>query len=58
MDVLKIVKSRQFWTIVVLFVINGVEGVKDVIPVLALPYINTVLGLLALYFRIKPKQQF
>jgi len=53
---LKILKSRTVWTIVILFVINGVEGIREFIPADALPLIDGVLSILAVYFRIKPKQ--
>lgn len=55
---MKLLKSRQFWTLVVLFVINGVSGVSEFIPASVLPYVNGVLGLLAVWFRVLPKQQF
>lgn len=50
--------SRTFWTIVVMFVINGFAGIHDVIPpALVLP-INTFLGLLATYFKVNPSQNY
>ena len=53
-----LLKSRQFWTIVVMFVVNGFEGVKELVPASILPAINTLLGIFAVYFRVSPKQQF
>ena len=55
---MKIVKSRQFWTGVALFVINGIDGIRELIPDQVVPYINSFVGLLAIYFRIQPKQKF
>lgn len=55
---LKLLKSRQFWTLMVMFVVNGFEGVKDQLPATILPVLNSVLTLLAVYFRIEPKQNF
>lgn len=56
--ILKLLKSRQFWTIVLLFIVNGIEGVKEFMPANALPIINSILGLLSVYFRVSPKQNF
>ncbi len=55
---LKIVQSRQFWTGVVIFIINGFDAVRDLIPAGIVPYLNSVLGMLAIYFRIDAKQKF
>lgn len=55
---LKILKSRTVWTIIALFVVNGVAGITDMIPSAYLPYVNGFLGVMAVYFRISPKQQF
>ncbi len=48
-------KSRTVWTIIVLVVINGVPTVKDLLPPEWLPYVDTILGLLAWHFRVNPK---
>ena len=50
-------KSRTVWTIVILFVINGVEGVRGSIPANALPIIDAILSVLAIYFRVAPKAE-
>lgn len=56
MNYLNLLKSRTFWTIVALFVINGVGGVREYIPINLLPIIDGVLGILAIYFaKVKPK---
>ena len=51
-----ILKSRTIWTLVVLFVINGVGGVRESIPANWLLIIDGVLTILAAYFRINVKQ--
>ena len=51
-------KSRTVWTIIVLFVINGVEGIKGYIPVDWLPLINGLLSIAAIYFKVKPSQRY
>ena len=53
---LNLLKSRTFWTIVILFVINGVAGIKEFIPAQALPVIDGILGILTIYFaKVSPK---
>ena len=54
----KIFSSRQFWTIVVMVLVNGVASIQDIIPASALIYVNGVLGLVAYYFRVSPRQEF
>ena len=56
--ILKTLKSRQMWTIVALVVINGVADVRDLLPANYLPIVDAALGLLAIYFRVRPRQQF
>lgn len=55
---LKILKSRTVWTIVVIFVINGVQAVHSFIPVTYLPAIDGILSIFAVYFKINPSQQY
>ena len=53
-----IFRSRTVWTVIVLFLINGVAGIKAYIPVSWLPAVNGILGILAIYFRVDQKQDF
>lgn len=53
-----IFKSRTVWAVVALFVINGVTGIHDSIPPEILPFVDALISLLAIYFRIMPKQNF
>jgi hypothetical protein len=57
-NIAKLIRSRQFWVLVALFVVNGISGIKDQIPANVLPVIDAMLGLAAVYLRIYPKQQF
>jgi hypothetical protein len=52
---IKALKSRTVWTVVLLFVINGVDGIRDVLTEEAYTSINTVLSILAVYFRVNPR---
>ena len=54
----KILSSRTNWTIVVMFVVGGVEAITAFIPTESLPYIEGLLALLAMYFRSHPKVDF
>lgn len=56
--IVKILKSRTVWAFVALFVINGITGVRDLIPAAWLPLIDAILGLIGIYFRISPRQGF
>ena len=51
-------KSRTVWTLIILFVINGIEPIRESIPGNLLPVIDGVLGILGVYFRVSPKQNF
>lgn len=48
-------KSRTVWTIVALFIINGITGVRDHLPGNWLPVVDGILSLAAMYFRINPR---
>jgi len=54
----QIFTSRTVWTLIVLFVVNGVSGIHDSIPVSLLPFVDGILGLLAIYFKITPSQEY
>lgn len=52
----KLIKSRTFWTIIITFIINGIQGIKTMIPLEWMPYIDGLLGLLTIYFaKIDPR---
>ena len=56
MNLLKLLRSRTFWSLVALFVINGVGGIRDSIPSGVLPVIDGILGILVIYFaKVSPK---
>lgn len=54
----QVFKSRTFWTLVVLFVVNGVASVHDFIPTSVLPSLEAVLGLATVYFHVNPSQNY
>lgn len=54
----KALSSRTVWMVVALFVINGITGVQDLLPVAWLPYINSFVGILAIYFKVNPSQKY
>jgi|TARA_R100000789_G_scaffold62339_1_gene59351 hypothetical protein len=55
---MKALKSRTVWTIVVMAVVNGVASVEALIPGAVLTWLNPVLGLLAIYFKVNPSQNY
>ena len=54
--ILKALKSRTVWTVIVMFIISGVDGIREIIPSNALPMVEGILGLLAIYFRVNTRQ--
>ena len=54
-DFKKVFSSRTVWVIIVLFLVNGVSGIREFIPEGLLPVIDAVLGLAAVYFRVAAK---
>jgi len=56
--ILNYLKSRTVWTILVLFLINGIQGIRNFIPANWLPLIDGILSILAIYFRIDQRQDF
>jgi hypothetical protein len=52
---LLLLKSRTAWTVVVMFLVSGVAGVRDLLPADSLPLIDGILAILALYFRANAK---
>ena len=54
----QIAKSRTFWTLVVLFVVNGVGAIQASIPADILRVVNMVLGMLTTYFHVNPSQNY
>ena len=53
-----ILKSRTFWTIVLLFIVSGVTAVKAFIPTSIQPVVDLVLSALAVYFHVNPSQSY
>ena len=54
----KILKSRTVWTVLVMFFVNGLAGISDLIPANLLPLVNAVLSILAIYFKVTPSQKY
>lgn len=51
-------KSKTIWSLIALFVINGIGGVHDSIPAVYLPFIDAVIAFVGIYGRINPVQKF
>jgi hypothetical protein len=47
--------SRTVWTIVLIFLVNGISGIRGLLPAASLPIVDAILGLVAIYFRVNPK---
>lgn len=49
------IRSRTVWTIVLMFIVNGVAGVHNMIPPEAVTYADLFLSACAIYFRVTPR---
>lgn len=54
----KLLKSRTTWVVVVAFLVGGIEAISGFIPTAFLPYVTGFLGLLTLYFKQNPSQNY
>ena len=48
-------RSRTVWTFIALFVVNGLEGVRELVTPTQLMTIDAVLMVLGIYFRVKTR---
>lgn len=51
-------KSRTFWTIVGIFVVNGGNAIVGVLPPTVQTIVTGLLGILAVYFHTNPSQTY
>lgn len=56
--ILKALKSKTFWTAVVLFAIAGFEGVRELIPANLVVPVEACLTFLIGYFKVTPSQKY
>ena len=54
---LKLLKSRTVLTFLALFLFHGLQGTQDLIPVAYVPFVDAVLTLLGIYFRVNTVQK-
>ena len=50
--------SRTFWTIVLLVLLNTLPEIKNSIPAKTFDLINTIVGVIATYFHVSPRQDY
>lgn len=55
---MNLIKSRTFWSIVVLVAVNTVPQLRGYLSPELLDLFNVVLGALATYFHITPSQKY
>ena len=48
-------RSRTVWTLIALFVVNGLEGVRELVTPTQLMTIDAVVMVLGIYFRVKTR---
>ena len=54
----KLIQSRTFWTIAILIIVNALPSLKEYIPSDLFILLNSVLGALAIYFRVNARVAF
>jgi len=52
------IKSRTVWTVIAIVILNGIPAAKDLLPQSWLPYLDVILGFLAVHFRVNPRANF
>ena len=57
-NIKKALKSRTVWTIVLMFVIGGIEAISSFIPEAVVTPLLGFLGFLAVYFKLNPSQRY
>ncbi len=56
--ILQVLKSRTFWTLVAMFIINGVAGVHDRLPTEWITTVDGILSIAAVYFHVNPQRNY
>lgn len=54
----KALTSRTTWTIIVMFIIGGINAITEFIPEAILVPLNGLLSLLAVYFKVNPSKEY
>lgn len=54
----KLVKSRTFWTVIIMFLVNGFNGIHDLIPAGFVPILDGFLSFAVIYFRVNTQVDF
>ena len=58
MNFAQLIKSRTFWTLVVMFLTNGVASMVGHVPEAYTLTANFILSALAMYFKLNPSQTY
>jgi len=56
--VLQALKSRTVWMVIILFVINGVGGIREYLHPQVLLFLDALLSFLAIQFRVSQRINF
>lgn len=55
---MKYLKSRTVWVVIFTFILNGFQAIQGSINPDIYMFINGILGMLAIYFKINPSQTY
>lgn len=56
--IMTMLKSRTVWAVAAMFVTGGVGAISSLIPAADMVYVQGVLGLMAVYFKLNPSQKY
>lgn len=55
---MKLIKSRTFWTIVIMFLVGGIQSIHAVFPGDWATVAEGFLGMLATFYHLNPSQNY
>lgn len=50
--------SRTVWIIVMMFLVNGIQAIRSLLPPYWIPIADAILSLSAIYFHVNPSQTY
>lgn len=57
-EVVKMLKSRTVWTLVLIAVVGGVQAVQPFMSPELFVFVNSILAAVAAYFKLSPSQEY
>jgi len=54
----QVLTSRTVWSLVALFLFNGISAINSEVPASMTPFVSALLGILTIYFKVFPSQNY